>query len=89
MSQTQHCSVCGAAGTLVEGRVHGRGDAADGTLLVARCPRCKRFVCGRHGEWLDLSPQARGAHLARGTVPAAEPTLCCPFDPGVALGDPE
>lgn len=77
---TQVCYVCGAAGLLVEDRIHlpvGGG----GPRLVGQCPRCHRFVCSAHAELLDLSGKRRW--FAR--RPALL-TLCCPFDPEVPLG---
>jgi hypothetical protein len=90
MSQTQKCHVCGDAGLLVEGRVYVTGEAAAGPALIARCPRCKRFICSRHGEKLDLStPEKRPLFSFGGKKAPASLTVCCPFDPGVPLGDPE
>ena len=90
MSQTQRCYVCGAAGLLVEGRVYVQENQPPGPVFIARCPRCKRFVCSQHGEKLDLSAtEKKGLFGFGGKKAPANLTVCCPFDPGVALGDPD
>lgn len=90
MSQTQHCYVCGASGLLVEGRVFVTEGQPPGPVFVARCPRCKRFVCSKHGEKLDLSaPEKKGLFGLGGKKGPVNLTVCCPFDPGVPLGDPD
>jgi len=90
MSQTQHCYVCGAAGLLVEGRIYVTEETPSGPVFIAQCPRCKRFICSRHGEKIDLSVQPKKSLFSFGAKKApVNLTVCCPFDPGVALGDPD
>jgi hypothetical protein len=89
MSQTQQCYVCGAAGLLVEGRVYVTAESQAGPVLIAQCPRCKRFICSLHGEKLDLSAQPKKSLFSFGAKRPINLTVCCPFDPGVALGDPD
>lgn len=90
MSQTQSCYVCGATGLLVEGRVFAAKDTTGGPVFIGECPRCRRFICNRHGEKLDLSPpQKRSFFGLGGRKEPGRFTVCCPFDPGVALGDPD
>jgi hypothetical protein len=90
MSQTQSCYVCGATGLLVEGRIFIAKDTG-GPVLIGECPRCRRFICSQHGEKLDLSGQKKKKSFF-GLGSRREPesfTVCCPFDPGIALGDPD
>lgn len=89
MSQTQNCYVCGVSGLLVEGRIPVTGGMPSGLLSIAQCPRCKRFICDRHGEKLALSAGSARSLFSFGAKKPAGLTLCCPFDPGVALGDPD
>jgi hypothetical protein len=89
MRQTQQCHVCGTVGFLVEGRIQMDSEAPAESVLVAQCPRCKRFICSRHGEKLALSAGPKSSIFSFGTKKPAALTVCCPFDPGVALGDPD
>lgn len=86
MSQTQQCYVCGASGLLVDSRIY--VDAAEeSTLLLGQCPRCRRYICSRHGEKLHLSEEGRKSWFSLSRRQWTSLVLCCPFDPGVALND--
>lgn len=83
MSENQRCYVCNRWFPLVESRVTSpRGQIP--VPVTAQCARCLRYICSDHSELLDLSPRPRFSFTRR---TAAELTLCCPFDPGVPLGE--
>lgn len=85
MAETQSCYVCGRWETLVDSRLQVSANKQFPLGVVAQCPYCFRFICSEHGEKLNLS----------GSLPwwkfwdkgNAVLTICCPFDPGIPLGD--
>jgi hypothetical protein len=85
VSETQRCYVCGQWDTLVDARVVVKSNDKYFDRVVAQCPRCFRFICSDHGEKLDLS--GRKSWLSFDRAKGGDVTICCPFDPGVPLGD--
>jgi len=85
MGQTQSCYVCGAWDDLVVSRISVRASDRYPPRVVGQCPRCRRFICSDHGEKLDLAPRKFWKLFASGKETVL--TVCCPFDPGVPLGD--
>jgi hypothetical protein len=78
----QKCDVCGDAGYLEDGPIVVTEDD-EGPPSIGQCRRCRRFICSRHAEPLDL--QARPRRWFGKPSPGPR-TLCCPFDRGVLLG---
>lgn len=87
MSETQRCYVCGEWDDLVDVRVLIKSNDPYPQRVVAQCPRCLRFICSEHGEKLDLSGQKSKSWFGLGKPKETDLTVCCPFDPGIPLGD--
>ncbi|HEX2120636.1 MAG TPA: hypothetical protein VHL59_03245 [Thermoanaerobaculia bacterium] len=85
MSENQRCYVCNRWLPLVESRVTSTRERIS-VPITAQCARCLRYICSDHAEMLDLSPRP---WFSFGRRTAAERTMCCPFDPGVPLGEQE
>ncbi len=86
MQETQCCYVCGQWDRLVVERVRVKADADSSDRVVVQCPRCFRFICSNHSEKLDVSKSRRWWRFGHRQKLL---TLCCPFDPGVSLGNGE
>jgi hypothetical protein len=90
MGQIQKCYVCNGIGLLVEGRIVVSTDHSDGQIaFISQCPRCKRFICTKHCEKLDLSDKGKKSFFLFRSRRPTTLTACCPFDAGVILGDKE
>ncbi len=85
MSENQRCYVCNSWLPLVEARVTSKSGRIH-VRVTAQCSRCLRYICSDHAEMRDLS---RRPWFSFGRRTDAELTMCCPFDPGVPLGDHE
>jgi len=83
MSENQRCYVCNDWLPLVEERITSKRGRVE-IPVVAQCARCLRYICSEHSEPLELAPRP---WYSFGRRTGAELTMCCPFDPGVPLGD--
>jgi hypothetical protein len=84
MSENQLCYVCNRWFPLAATRVTSKSSRIH-QPIVAQCARCLRYVCSDHSEMLDLGRR----WFSFGRRKNADLTMCCPFDPGVPLGDSE
>lgn len=76
--------MCDVIGLLTDGPLPAVDASIDLTPLVAQCPRCRRYICTRHAEPVKVH-LSEGGWLPR-LLGLKTRCLCCPFDPGVALG---
>jgi len=87
MGQIQQCYVCGESGLLINTWIYVDSKADQGPPLIGQCPFCYRFICSHHGEKLDLSRGGRKSGSFSGHRKLTPLVVCCPFDPGIPLGE--
>jgi hypothetical protein len=79
VGQIQACSFCRKRAIALDGPIYVDPERNERAVLVAECPRCRRWLCNAHGE--PLSGRVTEAERTLGLA-----ALGCPFDYDVLLG---